>query len=256
MRVVVWVPGGLDEVRDRLRRRVARPRALVPTANGVFLLGPAPVVAAELEDTAEVASGPGGSSVALAWDEGHVRVHVRRGDDRAVGIFEQWEALHAVAVTLGVDQDTALRAADAAAREVPYGSDGTLGADGVERWAVFLERAGFPDEGRVLRWIATTDVPAPAHRKRVWERLIGELSVFPNNPPWEKALPGQALKLAIAAFITVNAVLIQSPDPDPLRRLVIVIGLLALACSTTEATLVLSRLRRPDPFPVVHPDTP
>lgn len=54
----------------------------------------------------------------------------------------------------------------------------------------------------------------------------------------------------------VTAVLIHPSEPDPLLRLAIVIGLLALAHSAAETTLVLSRLRRPDPFRVVRPGNP
>ncbi len=252
------VPGGLDEVRDRLRHWVARPRALVPTAKGVFLLGPAPVVVAELEDTAEVASGPGGSSVALAWDERHVRVHVRRGDDRAVGIFERWEALHAVAVTRGVDQDTALRAADDAAREVPCGSDDALGADGVERWAVFLERAGFPAEGRALRWIAESDVDVPAHRRRWWE-LAGERSTTQVEPGSRSYSPSGlllSLVLGVAALIG-GGLLAWAALDSPMLLLAGAALLLAAVCALAQlavlAPLAVSRSRRTDPFPVSDP---
>ncbi|ACU36402.1 hypothetical protein [Actinosynnema mirum] len=87
-------------------------------------------------------------------------------------------------------------------------------------------------------------------------RGFGELSVLPAGPSWEKALPGQAAKLAIAVLVMVTAVLIHPSEPDPLLRLAIVIGLLALAHSAAETTLVLSRLRRPDPFRVVRPGNP
>ncbi|MFF5093464.1 MULTISPECIES: hypothetical protein [Actinosynnema] len=264
VRAVVWVPGGVDEVRERLRTRAGRPRRLVPTANGVFLLGPAPVVVAELEDAAEAATAtPSVPAVALSWDERHARAHVRRGDGRVVGVFEQPETPLAVAEALGIDRDTALRAAAEAAEQVGYTDDDTIGAEAVERWAVFLERAGVVGEGRALRWIAGADLPVPEHRKRPWERRFGELGFTGDEHDWQLGVKGQVFKLTIAVVVMVSAlVVVLTGDGHPLLLVAILVGVVGLLHNGAEAALFFSRHRhrhrhrRPDPFPVSEPDHP
>ncbi|AXX29851.1 hypothetical protein APASM_2486 [Actinosynnema pretiosum subsp. pretiosum] len=241
----MWVPDGPDEVLERLHARYARPRRLVPTPHGVFLLGPAPEVEAEVPDALKVAAGRGRSAVGFSWEGDRARAHAWLNRRLVSGAFENPDVLLAVAAALGIDGLTARRAAEE-----------TTGV-GIGQWIGFLERAGFTAEGRALRWIAESDVDVPAHRRRWWE-LAGERSttlVEPGSRPYSPTVLVLCLVLFTTALIGGGA-LVWAERDHPMVLLGCA-ALLATAGALSQlvvlAPLAVSRSRRTDPFPVSDP---
>ncbi|WP_440902834.1 hypothetical protein, partial [Actinosynnema sp.] len=207
---------------------------------------PAPEREAEVPDTLKVAAGRGRSAVGFSWEGDRVRAHAWLNRKVVTGAFERPDVLLAVAAALGIDEPTARRAAEE-----------TTGV-GIGQWIGFLERAGFPAEGRALRWIAESDVDVPAHRRRWWE-LAGERSTTQVEPGSRSYSPSGlvlSLVLGVAALIG-GGLLAWAALDSPMLLLSGAALLLAAVCALAQlavlAPLAVSRSRRTDPFPVSDP---
>src|SRR3712207_4158388 len=78
MWVVVWVRERPVDVREHLLDQAARPRRVVATPTGTFLLGPAPGDLRTLRDGLRMATHHNRSAVGLAWTDDDAWLLVRR----------------------------------------------------------------------------------------------------------------------------------------------------------------------------------
>ncbi|WP_447008123.1 hypothetical protein ACRAKI_17275 [Saccharothrix isguenensis] len=248
MRIVVWVLERPEVVRDLLLDRAARPRRLVPTTSGTFLLGPAPEHLRGLRDGMKVATTGDRPAIGFAWHDGAAWLLVRVGGrvlETAVGATVPDDVARALASVLGVDA-----VGDAFARAQGRGLD---------RVRHVLELLGYGAEARLLDWVDRAGAEiVPVHRDRWWERLVGEhsqprkvgLQPFRRGVGAVTQVVGMLLG-AVTAFLLVPVASEVFPGWLVVAGVAAVVGV-AIAGVATGAVMVV-RWRRPEPFPFSDP---
>ncbi|PRY46650.1 hypothetical protein [Umezawaea tangerina] len=264
MRIAVWVSEAPGELRELLFGRSARPRRLVPTENGTFLLGPSPENAKVLLDGLRVATLGAQPATGFAWDGDTAWLVARteRGvtgvrfgpEDRALpkrfadadaGLSERAET--DIAYALGRDP-LSLRAAVAR-------TSGT----GVGRLVAVLRELDLGSEATALAWVHEQGpAPVPVHRRRWVDAWCGELRQARTglSRPDAEERSGALRDVGRVAMVPVALLLVLPlvPRLDP-WWLPVVGVLVGYAAVVVQPRVVLSALRhrRPDPFPVSDP---
>ena len=239
------------DVREHLLDQAARPRRVVATPTGTFLLGPAPGDLRTLRDGLRMATSHNRPAVGLAWTDDDAWLLVRRG-----GRVREHR--------LGTDPDPGLLRDLAPLLDGDDVRDALVRARGrgVERLRHFLESTGHNAEARVLDW-AERGGPGlvPVHRAQWWERLLGEPRTA--KAPGRQIL-GREHGVVEPLLITLVSLAVLAAA-WPTRTLSADIGysafgyaaVVVLVCTAValmaHGALLFSRWRRTDAFPMSDP---
>lgn len=236
-RVVIWTTSDLASTRTALAKAGARPRLLVPVPHGTFVLGPNPCTSESLIDTLHVVKG---MRVGLMWTETTAWLVCLGGGVRGwrFGPDDSFELQPPKRLPDGLGW---LADAVEAVR-----SHGVI--DGLGALRVALESVGFPLDFAALVRIDAGEVDdaVPHHRKRWWERVVGERSGLAHAGPVSPALmvPGLLITaLAIGFFLFWQGI------PDATLIPLIVLPAVCVVVGTPQYSVLWSRGNRADPFP-------